>query len=138
MAKSEKTSRARNPMTVMKARSGVALSKFKQNEKGSRAAPQFQSGSGSFSDKIKNRPGSSNVVDKRPKKSDLFTATNSRDDHLRQIFDPKTSKNLTYVSNRVVRADPDHAKGKGMTKLRSPAGKVQYNIFSKSDLKKGK
>ena len=78
---------------------------------------------------------SKNVIDKRPKPSDLFTLTDSREDHLRQIYQPKVSKNITRVSNRIVNADKQAAKGPGMTKLRAQAGKPVQGRFA---LKKGK
>jgi hypothetical protein len=75
---------------------------------------------------------SKNVIDKRkPKDSDLFQATDVRQDHMRQVYANDISKDITRLSNAVVRADPMRAKGKGMNKLRSPAGQTPQTTFSK-------
>lgn len=93
----------------------------------------------------KNGRQSKNLIDKRDpseaKKAQLGS------EHLRQVFDQGASKNITKVVNKVVNSDRYHAKGPGMTKMRSPsdglAGKFSKNTIapgktSRPTKKKGK
>lgn len=82
---------------------------------------------------------SKNVIDKRPPKdSELFQATDIKQDHMRQVYAPHVSKDITRLSNAVVNADKLHAKGTGMTKMRAPAQKAPKTKFLPHKTMKGK
>lgn len=88
--------------------------------------------------KWQGRKQSKNVVDKRDPNFKSGTQRELGDANLRQVFNPTLSKSLTKVANRVVRADPMHAKGPGMMKLRSAVKPVNKSTPKAARPKKGK